>query len=60
MLLKYHEAENIGNLKTLIRVGQNVEKEASIVDRVKSPDFGWLKVDKYELYNLIRNLQISY
>ena len=33
----------------MARIGtkQNDAKEAQIVNRIKSPDFGWLNVDRY-------------
>ena len=35
----------------MIGTKQNAAKEAPIVNHMKSPDFGWLNVDGYELFN---------
>ena len=33
-----------------IETKQNAVKEAPIDNRMKSPDFGWLNIDRYESY----------
>ena len=40
------------NLTPVVRIGtkQNAAKEAKIVNHVKSPDCGWLNVDRYDIY----------
>ena len=32
-----------------IRTKHNTAKEAPVVNCLKSPDFGWLNVDRYEI-----------
>ena len=40
----------------LLNLYTNLTPGGQDLNRVNSPDFGWLNVNRYEVYNLVRNL----